>query len=67
MLILQVNSYYKRGMEIGSHSVTHTNVDTEQKLVFEAGKQKDNLTNIGGVPRDQVGSRQEGREGGHQP
>ncbi|KAK7116577.1 uncharacterized protein [Littorina saxatilis] len=49
-----VNKYYNLGHEIGSHSVTHTNVDTAQKLVFEAGKQKDNLTNVGHVPRDEV-------------
>lgn len=49
-----VNSYFKEGFEIGSHSVTHTDVDTEQKMVFEAGKQKDNLTTIGRIPRDEV-------------
>ena len=52
---MQVNSYYREGMEIASHSVTHTDVDTEQELIFEAGRQKDNLTRVGQVPRDQVG------------
>ncbi|KAL8572200.1 hypothetical protein ACOMHN_049376 [Nucella lapillus] len=49
-----VNSYYRRGMEIGSHSVTHTDVNTEQKLLFEAGRQRDNLTRAGHVPREQI-------------
>ncbi|XP_076444052.1 uncharacterized protein LOC143282330 [Babylonia areolata] len=49
-----VNSYYRRGMEVGSHSVTHTNVDTASKLLFEAGRQKDNLTRVGHVPSQQI-------------
>ncbi|KAK7115742.1 chitin deacetylase 7-like [Littorina saxatilis] len=49
-----VKSNYEKGNEIGSHSVTHTNVDTEAKLLYEAGTQKDNLISLGKVPSDQV-------------
>ncbi|XP_076465963.1 uncharacterized protein LOC143297457 [Babylonia areolata] len=49
-----VNEHYKRGNEIGSHSITHTNVDTREKLLYEAGGQKENLEKRGKLPAGEV-------------
>ncbi|KAK7496025.1 hypothetical protein BaRGS_00012726, partial [Batillaria attramentaria] len=49
-----VNEYYNNGMEIGSHSVTHTMINTAEKLRTEAGEQKNNLATEGRLPIDQV-------------
>ncbi|XP_005107367.1 uncharacterized protein LOC101850596 [Aplysia californica] len=50
----KVAEYYKRGMEIGVHSVTHTDIDTAAKLQEEANQQKQNIVNNAGVPASQV-------------
>ncbi|XP_041375972.1 uncharacterized protein LOC121388620 [Gigantopelta aegis] len=49
-----VREFYKKGMEIGVHSVTHTNIDTEAKLADEAEHQKSNLAQLGSVPKDEI-------------
>ena len=49
-----VREFYKKGMEIGVHSVTHTNIDTKEKLADEAEHQKSNLAQLGGVPKDEI-------------
>ncbi|RUS88618.1 hypothetical protein EGW08_003644 [Elysia chlorotica] len=43
-----------RGMEIASHSVTHTDIDTAEKLRREAGEEKDNIVNESMVPASDV-------------
>ncbi|KAK7496044.1 hypothetical protein BaRGS_00012745 [Batillaria attramentaria] len=42
-----VNEYYNNGIEIGSHGITHTMIDTAEKLRTEAGEQKNNLATEG--------------------
>ncbi|KAL8602233.1 hypothetical protein ACOMHN_022746 [Nucella lapillus] len=49
-----VSSHFQYGDEIGSHSVTHTNVRTKEAMILEAGGQKDNIVLEGQVPADQV-------------
>ncbi|XP_041357419.1 chitin deacetylase 7-like [Gigantopelta aegis] len=49
-----VREFYKKGMEIGVHSVTHTNIDTEAKLADEAEHQKSNLAQLGSVPKEEI-------------
>ncbi|GFS27590.1 chitin deacetylase isoform B [Elysia marginata] len=50
----KVNEYYKRGMEIASHSVTHTDIDTPEKLRKEAGEEKENIIQEAMVPASDV-------------
>jgi len=50
----KVNAYYKKGMEIGVHSVTHQDIDTAAKLQDEGKAQKENIEQKGGVPPSQV-------------
>lgn len=48
-----VNDFYRRGMEIASHSVTHRHMSTSNFLE-EAKKQKRNLAKLGGVPEEEI-------------
>ena len=48
-----VNDFYKRGMEIASHSVTHSHMSTSN-FMEEAKKQKSNLAKLGGVPENEI-------------
>ncbi|KAJ8299866.1 hypothetical protein KUTeg_022613 [Tegillarca granosa] len=53
----QVNKFYKKGMEIAAHSVTHNHMN-EANFYNEARLQKQNLASLGGIPeRDIVGWR----------
>jgi hypothetical protein len=48
-----VNDFYRRGMEIASHSVTHRHMTTSN-FMEEAKKQKRNLAKLGGVPEEEI-------------
>lgn len=48
-----VNDFYKRGMEIASHSVTHSHMSTSN-FMEEAKKQKRNLAKLGGIPENEI-------------
>ncbi|ESP05404.1 hypothetical protein LOTGIDRAFT_181237, partial [Lottia gigantea] len=49
-----VHEMYKKGMEIGVHSVTHQNIDTRAKLLNEGKQQRENLHKLGKVPLEHI-------------
>lgn len=49
-----VEKYYKRGHEIAVHSVTHRNVDTPEKLTYEADTQRQFLSDRSNIPRNEI-------------
>lgn len=49
-----VRRYYNLGLEIGSHSVTHTRLSNKTDLEREARKQKDNLVRLAGVDKSDI-------------
>ncbi|KAK3608151.1 hypothetical protein CHS0354_034110 [Potamilus streckersoni] len=49
-----VQEFYKRGMEIGVHSVTHSMIDTEETLRTEAREQKNNLVQLAKIPPEHI-------------
>lgn len=48
-----VKEFYKKGMEIASHSVTHSHMNTNT-FIREAKKQKENLSKRAGIPSDKI-------------
>ncbi|XP_062616656.1 uncharacterized protein LOC134278348 [Saccostrea cucullata] len=48
-----VKDFYERGMEIASHSVTHSHMKTSN-FMQEAKKQKRNLAKFGGIPENEI-------------
>ncbi|KAL3865727.1 hypothetical protein ACJMK2_043087 [Sinanodonta woodiana] len=49
-----VQEFYKRGMEIGVHSVTHSMIDTEETLRTEAMEQKNNIVQLAKIPPEHI-------------
>ena len=49
----KVNEFYRKGMEIAAHSVTHKHMTT-QNFLEEAKSQKNNLAKLGGVPENEI-------------
>lgn len=50
----RVKGFYDRGHEIAVHSVTHSAIDTEEKLRDEARQQKQNIVDLAGVPANEI-------------
>ncbi|CAC5382560.1 unnamed protein product [Mytilus coruscus] len=50
----EVREFHGRGMEIASHSVTHSHIRTEKSLYKEARLQKLNLARLGGIPESEI-------------
>lgn len=50
----RVKQFYDQGHEIAVHSVTHSAIDTEEILRDEAGRQKENIVRLAGVPAEKI-------------
>jgi hypothetical protein len=50
----RVKNFYKNGMEIAVHSVTHTAIDNDEILRKEAKAQKENLMKLAGVRAEDI-------------
>lgn len=48
-----VKEFYEKGMEIASHSVTHSHMNTNT-FIREAKKQKENLSKRAGIPSNKI-------------
>nr|AFO53263.1 chitin deacetylase isoform B [Sinohyriopsis cumingii] len=48
-----VNEFYRKGMEIASHSVTHSQLNTSNFLM-EAKSQRENLAKLAGIPVESI-------------
>lgn len=49
-----VRDFYAKGMEIGSHSVTHNNVITREAVSREARRSKENLATYADIPLSDI-------------